>query len=151
MTELQISREFLKRRNQAAGLANPYSSVTQGRTAHLILNHLSRIPLKQASEEAAQRFHLRETQSSHICISIKYQSLSHVRLFVTPWTVAHQSPLFMGFSRQEYWSGLPCPLPGDLPNPWVEPLSPVSPAFAGIFFTTEPPGKYSQDIDLDYY
>ena len=50
MTELQILREFLKRWNQAAGLANPYSSVTQRRTAHLILNHLSRVPLKQASD-----------------------------------------------------------------------------------------------------
>ena len=46
-----------------------------------------------------------------------------VRLFVTPWTVAHQAPLSMGFSRQEYWSGLPCPPPGDLSNPGVEPAS----------------------------
>ena len=65
--------------------------------------------------------------------------LSHfsgVRLFVTPWTIARQAPLSMGFSRQEYWSGLPCPPPGDLPNPEfkVEPL--MSPALAGGFFTT---------------
>ena len=71
------------------------------------------------------------------------QSLSHVRLFVTQWTVARQLPLSMGFSRQEYWSGLPFPLPGDLSGPEIEPTSPVSPALAGRFFTTEPPGKLS--------
>ena len=53
------------------------------------------------------------------------KSLGHVWLFVTPWTVAHQGPLSMGFSRQEYWNGLPCPLPGDLPNPGIKPLSPA--------------------------
>ena len=52
-------------------------------------------------------------------------SLSHVRLYVTPWTVAYQAPLSMGFSRQEYWSGLPCPPPGDLPDPEIEPRSPA--------------------------
>ena len=62
-------------------------------------------------------------------------------LFATLWTVARQTPLSMRFSRQEYWSGLPCHLPGDLPNPVIEPGSPVSPALAGRFFTTEPPGK----------
>ena len=51
--------------------------------------------------------------------------LSHVWFFVTPWTVAHQAPLPMEFSRQEYWSGLPFPSPGDLPNPWIEPGSPA--------------------------
>ena len=64
--------------------------------------------------------------------------LSRVWLFVTPWTAAHQVPLSMRFSRQEYWSRLPCPSPGHLPNPRVEP---DSPAFAGGFFTTEPPRK----------
>jgi len=62
--------------------------------------------------------------------------LSCVRLFVTPWTVAHQSPLFMGFPREEYWSGLPFPSLGDLPDPEVEPTSLASPALAGGFFTT---------------
>ena len=60
---------------------------------------------------------------------------SHVQLFVTPWTVALQAPLSMGFSRQEYWSGLPCP-PGDLPDPRIEPTSLKSPALAEKFFTT---------------
>ena len=53
------------------------------------------------------------------------KSLSHVRLFATPWAVAHQAPLSMGFSRQEYWSGLPFPSPGDPPNPVIEPGSPA--------------------------
>ena len=61
---------------------------------------------------------------------------SHVRLFVTPWTVAYQAPLFMGISSQEYWSGLPCLPPGNLPKPGIEPASVTSPALAGGFFTT---------------
>ena len=64
--------------------------------------------------------------------------LNRVQLFVTPWTLAHQVPLSMGFPRQEYWSGLPFPPPGDLPDPGIKP---ESPALAGGFFTTEPPGK----------
>ena len=51
--------------------------------------------------------------------------LSHVQLFVTPWTVAYQAPLSMGFSKQEYWSGLPFPSPEDLPDPGIEPRSPA--------------------------
>ena len=68
-------------------------------------------------------------------------SCCHVRPFVSPWTVACQDPLSMGFSRQEYWSGFPLPPPGDLPDSGFEPTSPASPAAAGSFFTTEPPGK----------
>ena len=65
--------------------------------------------------------------------------LRHVRLFATPWTVARQAPLSLAFPRQEYWNGLPFPSPGDLPNPGIEPTSPVSPALAGRFFITVPP------------
>ena len=61
---------------------------------------------------------------------------SCIQLFATPWTAAHKAPLSMEFSRQEYWSGMPCPPPGDLPNPGTEPVSLVSPALAGGFFTT---------------
>ena len=67
--------------------------------------------------------------------------LSPVQLFVTPWTAAHQALVSMEFSKQEYWSGLPFPPPGDLPNPGIEPVSLASAALAGRFFTTEPPGK----------
>ena len=63
---------------------------------------------------------------------------SHVHLFVTPWTVTHPTALSMGFSRQEYWSGLPFPSAGDLPNPGIEPRSPALQADA---LTSEPPGK----------
>ena len=66
------------------------------------------------------------------------KSLSRVRLFATPWTVAYQAPPSMGFSRQEYWSGLPFPSPGDLPGPGIEPRSP---AFQADTLTSEPPGK----------
>ena len=59
----------------------------------------------------------------------------------TPWTVACQALLSMGFSRKEYWSGLPFPSPGDLPDPGIESASPVSSALAGGFFTTVPSGK----------
>ena len=66
---------------------------------------------------------------------------SHVQLFMTPWTVIHQSPLSMGFPRQEYWSGLPFPSLGDLRNPGSKPTFLASPALAGGFFSTEPPSK----------
>ena len=66
------------------------------------------------------------------------KSISRVRPFVTPWTVAHQAPQSMEFSRQEYWSGLPFPFPGDLPNPGIEPRSPALQADA---LPLEPPGK----------
>ena len=62
---------------------------------------------------------------------------------MTPWKVAHQAPLSMGFSRQEYWSGLPFPSPGDRPNPETEPMSP---ALTGRFFATEPPGKPGNEL-----
>ena len=60
---------------------------------------------------------------------------------MTPWTVANQASLSMKFSKQEYWSGLPFPTPGDLPPPRIEPMSLTAPALAGRFFTTAPPGK----------
>ena len=79
---------------------------------------------------------LRELQ-----LGARAQLLSCVWLFGTPWTVALQAPLSMEFPRQEYWSRLPCPSPGDLPNPGIKPASFVSPALTGRFFTTEPHGK----------
>ena len=60
---------------------------------------------------------------------------------VTPWTVAHQAPLSMGFSRQKCWSELPFPPSGDLLDPGIEPMSLVPPALEGEFFTIEPPAK----------
>ena len=74
---------------------------------------------------------------------MKEKSLSRLRLLATPSTAAHQAPLSMGFSRQEYWRGVPFPSPGDLPNPRIKPESPV---LAGRFFTTESPGKLPGNI-----
>ena len=77
-----------------------------------------------------------------ICINnihqVKVKLLSRVRLFVTPWTISYQAPLAMEFSRQEYWSGLPFPSPGDLRNARIEPRSPALQADA---LPSEPPGK----------
>ena len=64
--------------------------------------------------------------------------LSHVQPFVTPWIVAQQATMFMGFSRQEYWCGLPFPTPGDLPDTGIKPTPLVSPTWVGRFFTTMP-------------
>ena len=72
--------------------------------------------------------------------------LSHfscVQLFATLWTVSYQAPLSMGISRQECWSGLPCPPPGDFPHPETEPISPASPALQADSLPTEPPAKPS--------
>ena len=66
---------------------------------------------------------------------------SQAQLFATPWTVAHQAPLSMGFSKQEHWSELPLPTLGDLPHPGIKPMLLISPALAGGFSATEPPGK----------
>ena len=73
-------------------------------------------------------------------------TLSNVWLCVTPWTVACHVPLSMECSKQQNWSGLPFPTPGDLPDSGIEHTSPMSPALAGRFFTTEPPGKTKKDL-----
>ena len=75
------------------------------------------------------------------CRCCRCSVLSHLWFFATPWTVARQAPLSMGFTRQEYLSGLPFLPPGDRPDPGVEPASPVVPTLTGRFFTTELPGK----------
>ena len=76
--------------------------------------------------------------SSLLKVKVKVKSPSHVQLFVTPWTVADQAPQSVEFSRQEYWSGLPFPSPGDLPNPGIEPEFPALQADA---LPSEPPRK----------
>ena len=78
-------------------------------------------------------------------ISLCVKLLSRVRLSATPWTVARQAPPSMGFSRQEYWSGLPFPSPGDLPNPGIEPRSPTLQADSLL---SEPPGKAQDLLEL---
>ena len=77
-----------------------------------------------------------------VCVYVCVCALSRVCLFMTPWTIAHQAPLSLGLSREEYWSGLPFPSSEDFPNPGIKHRSLVSPEMAGRFFTTEPPGKF---------
>ena len=79
----------------------------------------------------------------HSCV------LSHVHPYVTPWTAICQAPLFMEFSRLEYWSELPFPTPGDLPNPGIKPTFLVSSALAGRFFTAAPPRKPKLKVVID--
>ena len=84
---------------------------------------------------------IKEINTTHFLnlkVKVKVNSLNRVRLFATPWTEAHQASPSMGFSRQEYWSGLPFPSPGDLPDPGIEPGSPALQADA---LPSKPPGK----------
>ena len=76
-----------------------------------------------------------------MCECARSLSPSLVGLFATPWTIACQTSLSLGFSRQEYWSGLQFPSPRDFPDPRIKPASSVSPALAGELFSTESPGK----------
>ena len=78
-------------------------------------------------------------------MKVKMKSLSPVRLFENPWTVTYQAQQSMGFSRQKYWSGLPFPSPGDLPNPGIEP---GSPALQTDALPSEPPGKPRMYINI---
>ena len=79
---------------------------------------------------------MEKTVSSRPCVHTKSLRSCHVWLFAILWTKACLAPLFMGFSKQESWSGLPCPLPGDLPDPGIKPMSFMSPELASGFFTT---------------
>ena len=78
------------------------------------------------------------TNNTKCVVKVKVKSLSRVRLFATPWTVAHQVPPSIGFSRQEYWSGLPFPSPGDLLDPGIKPRFP---AFQSDSLPSGPPGN----------
>ena len=83
-----------------------------------------------------------------MCVCACVCTLSCVQLFGTPWTVACRAPLSMGFSRQEYWSRLPIPTPGDLPNPGIKPVSLASPALVDWFFTIAAPEKPEAKSEL---
>ena len=92
-----------------------------------------------------------QADSLPLChLKVQVTSLSRVQLFAAPWTAAHQASPSMGFSRQENWSGLPCPPAVDLPRPGIEPASLMSPAPAGRFFTTSATGKSSDQLLMMY-
>ena len=109
----------------------------QGQLCFRVCQSLSRVQLFATlwtvACQSLSRVRLSVTPWTEAC-----QSLSRVQLFVTPWTVAWQSPLSIRFSRQGYWSGLPFPFPGDLPDPGIEP---GSPALQADSLPPEPPGK----------
>ena len=94
------------------------------------------IPISYDSEIKKKNPHKQRCET-RVCVCL----LSCVQLFAKPWTVACQASLSKEFSRQEYWSGLPFPSPGDLPDSVIKLVSPVSIALAGRLSTTEPPGK----------
>ena len=83
--------------------------------------------------------------SVNLPMKVKLKLLSRIQLFETPWTIAYQAPRSMEFSRQVYWSGLPFPSPGDLPNPGIKPRSPALQADALPY---EPPGKADKYLDI---
>ena len=85
--------------------------------------------------------------TSDLCVCVLSHS-SCIRLYATPWTVAHQAPLSMGFSRQEYWSGLPCPPPGDLPNPGTGPSVLCLLHWQAGSLPLAPPGKPSDLLGM---
>ena len=119
------------------------SSPANCKLLSLKVQHLSRSPLRMLQFPPSSLFasisNISIMNTDYLIMFLLLHVLSHfshVRLFATPWTVALQAPLSMGFSRQEYWSGLPLPPPGDLPNPGIQPTSLKSPTLAGGFFTT---------------
>ena len=121
------SQTWLKRLNNSINISHIFLA------SQYLLNTISNLR-KQPS--FAGYFYTSVWIPAYVC-AVCAQLLSRVQL---PWTIAQQAPLSMEFSRQE-WSGLPVPSPGDLPNPGIKPKSPASPALAGGFSTTEPPGK----------
>ena len=113
--------------------------------AFLVAQRLKHLPAMQETQvrsldwEDHEQLHLLTlTCLLKVKVKVKVKSLSRVQLFATPWTVAYQDPPSMGFSRQECWSGLPFPSPGDLPDPGIKP---ESPALQTDALLSEPPGK----------
>ena len=122
--------------NRARSLQLPGFNSQNNQRSCLLSDHLQ-YPCRKEKWEGGGRRQI----STNICSSEernKVKLLSRVRLLATPWTVAYQAPLSMGFSRQEYWSGLPFPSPGDLPDPGIESRSPALQADA---LPSELPGK----------
>ena len=127
-TSKTLDREVIMPKNELYNIT--VLAIDQGKTRVFIWD------VTEELENKLQLFLGRITPVLCVCLCAQsYPTLG------TLWTVAGQAPLSVGFSRQEYWSGLPFPSPGDLPDPGIEPESLVSPALAGGFFTSAPPGK----------
>ena len=109
-----------------------YSAIKKNAFDSVLMKWMKLEPVIQSEVSQKEKHQYSSVQFSSV------QSLSRVRLFATPWTVAYQAPPSMGFSWQEYWSGFPFSSPGDLPDPGIEPGSPALPADT---LTSEPPGK----------
>ena len=129
-------------RSQSGGPPSIYGRPsTLSRCLHLIkvgwgqesLEFLRDISTTQRVKQQGHHHSLSYSMGTLVCMLSRF---SHIWLFETPWTVAWQAPLSMRFSRQEYWSGLPCPTPGYLPDPGIQPASLTSLTLAGGFFTT---------------
>ena len=88
-------------------------------------------------------------QLSVLYACVQVTSVTSWALFATPWTVAHQAPLSMGFSKQEYWGGLPWPPSGNLPDPAIKPTSLMSPALADGFFTISTTQRPTRQLNSD--
>ena len=111
-----------------------------GKVMSLLFNMLSRLDIDFLPRSKCRLISWSQSLPAVILKWSEVKSLNRVQLFASPWTVAYRTPLSMGFSRQEYWSGLPFPSPGELPDPGIEPRSPALQADA---LTSEPPGKRS--------
>ena len=100
---------------------------------------------------SGELYHCTIWEAHNIVYACVLSCFSRIPLFSTIWTVAHQAPLSTGFSKQEYWSELPYPSPGDLPNPGIKPTSLTSPALAGGFFTTSTTWEAQYSIYKHYF
>ena len=101
-----------------------------------LIQRVSGLCLSSHAHYRAQSWRTFWAGSPMSSLSLSWKYFSCVQFFATPWTVGHQAPLSMGFSRQEFWSELPLPPPEDIPNPGIEATSPMSAALVGGFFTT---------------
>ena len=130
-----VGKKFSSVAQSCPTLCKPMNHSTPGLPVH---QHLLEFAQFMTTASVMPCSHLTSSFNPSRCMKVKVKSLSRVQLFATPWTVAHQAPLSMEFSRQEYWSGVPFSSPGDLPNPGIEPRSPTLQADA---LPSEPPGK----------
>jgi len=144
MELLHKSKEWHKKNCKSGGYLYLQSSSLQGNPGDFLFRLLSELNIKTSfgctgklSLASNHRWYNWDLETLINCLVLR-----DVQLFAAPWITAFQAPLCMVLSRQEYWSGLPCPPPRDLPNPGIETMSLMSPALTGGFFTTLSKVKY---------